>query len=45
MFCIKLLGEKLMAKDFNRQTNELLARISVLNKFTELGTPDTQIAS
>ena len=45
MFCIKRLGEKLMAKDFNRQTNELLARISVLNKFTELGTPDTQIAS
>ena len=45
MFCIKRLGEKLMAKDFERQTNELLARISVLNKFTELGTPDTQIAS
>lgn len=45
MFCIKRLGEKLMAKDFDRQTNELLSRISVLNKFTELGAPDTRVVS
>ena len=45
MYCIKRLGEKLMAKDFDRQKNELMARIAVLNKFTELGTPDTRVVS
>lgn len=45
MRCVKLLGEKLMAKDFDRQVNELHARIAVLNHFTALGRPHTQVVS
>jgi len=37
MLCIKLLGDKLSARKFNSQVNEIHERISVLNKFTELG--------
>jgi hypothetical protein len=33
---VKLLGEKLMSRDFDRQVNELHARIAVLNHFTAL---------
>jgi len=45
MRCVKLLGEKLMSKDFDRQVNELHARITVLNHFTALGRPHTQVVS
>ena len=45
MHCIKLLGDKLTARHFKSQVNEIHARIAVLNKFTELGGPHTQIAS
>jgi len=45
MRCVKLLGEKLMARDFDRQVNELHARIAVLNHFTMLGRPQTQVVS
>ena len=44
MYCIKLLGDKLSAKHFSSQVNEMHARIAVLNKFTELGRQYTQIA-
>jgi hypothetical protein len=42
MKCMKLLGQKLMARDFDRQTAELHIRIAVLNQFTALGIPITQ---
>jgi hypothetical protein len=45
MRCVKLLGEKLMSRDFDRQVNELHARIAVLNHFTMLGRPCTQVVS
>ena len=45
MHCIKLLGDKLTARSFPSQVNELHARVAVLNKFTELGRPHTQVAT
>ena len=42
MPCLKLLGERLMARTFDRQTTELHIRAAVLNRFTRLGTPETQ---
>jgi len=41
MRCLKLLGERLMARDFDRQTTELHIRAALLNRFTRLGTPET----
>ena len=43
MLCIKRLGERLMSRDFDRQINEVHARIAVLNIFTALGRPHTQV--
>ena len=43
--CIKLLGDKLSARNFESQINEVHVRIAVLNKFTELGRPHTQVTS
>ena len=31
MHCLKLLGQRLMARDFDRQVAELQVRIAVLN--------------
>ncbi|BBF79430.1 mobile element protein (plasmid) [Acinetobacter ursingii] len=45
MHCIKLLGDKLTARSFPSQVNEIHARVAVLNKFTELGRPHTQVAT
>jgi hypothetical protein len=45
MRCVKLLGEKLMSRNFDRQVNELHTRIAVLNHFTALGRPDIQVVS
>jgi hypothetical protein len=41
MGCFKRLGERVMAKDFERQVTELQVRVSILNRFTQLGTPET----
>ena len=41
MNCFKRLGEKVMARTFERQVAELNIRASILNRFTELGTPQT----
>jgi hypothetical protein len=38
MRCFKLLGERIMARDFDRQGAELQVRAAVLNRFTRLGT-------
>ena len=42
MHCVKLLGQRLMARDFNRQVAELQVRIAVLNGYTALGIPVTE---
>jgi hypothetical protein len=39
--CLKLLGERAMSRDFDRQVAELQFRAAVLNRFTALGTPLT----
>lgn len=44
MNCMKLLGQKLMARDFDRQTAELQVRIAILNRYTTLGLPVTRPA-
>ncbi len=45
MHCIKLLGDKLSARNFQSQVNEIHARVAVLNKFSELGRPHTRVVS
>ncbi len=45
MHCIKLLGDKLCSRNFNSQVNEIHARVDVLNKFTGLGRPHTQVVT
>lgn len=42
MNCVKLLGQSLMEKDFERQVAELQVRITVLNRYTALGVPVTE---
>lgn len=41
MRCFKLLGERVMSRDFDRQVAELHIRAAILNRFTALGTPLT----
>jgi hypothetical protein len=41
MRCFKLLGERVMARDFDRQVAELQIRAARLNRLTQLGTPQT----
>lgn len=40
--CVKLLGQRLMARDFDRQVAEFQVRVAVLNGFTALGIPVTE---
>ncbi len=42
MHCMKLLGQSLMARDFERQVAEIQIRITVLNRYTALGIPVTE---
>ena len=42
--CVKLLGQRLMARDFDRQVAEFQVRVAVLNGFTALGIPVTKAA-
>lgn len=42
MHCMKLLGQKLMARDPDRQIAELQLRVAVMNGFTALGIPVTE---
>jgi len=39
---LKLLGQRLMARDFGRQVAEFQVRVAVLNGFTALGIPVTE---
>jgi len=41
MHCFKLLGQRLAARTFDRQTTELKVRAVILNRFSEIGTPNT----
>ena len=43
MPCIKLFSDKLSARNFQSQVNEVHAGIAILNKFTELGQPHTRV--
>lgn len=40
---VQLLGNKLSARNFSSQVNEIHVCVAVLNKFTELGRPYTQV--
>jgi hypothetical protein len=42
MNCLKLLGQRLMARDFDRQVAEIQIRIAGLNRYTALGIPITR---
>jgi len=44
MHCVKLLGQRLAARDFDRQVAEIQIRAAILNGFTALGIPRTQAA-
>ncbi len=39
---MKLLGQRLSARDFDRQAAEIQTRIAVLNRYTALGIPATE---
>lgn len=41
MHCVKLMGQSLMARDFDRQVAEIQVRFAVLNRYTALGIPVT----
>ena len=42
MYCVKLLGQCLMARDFDRQVAEFQVSVAVLNGYTVLGVPVTK---
>ena len=42
MHCVKLLVQRLSAREFDRQVAEFQIRIAVLNGFTALGIPVTE---
>jgi hypothetical protein len=42
MHCLKLLGQRLTARDFDRQVAEVQIRIAVMNGYTALGIPVTE---
>ena len=41
MHCFKRLGERVMARTFERQVVELQVRVALLNRFTQMGRPVT----
>ncbi len=41
MHCFKLLGQRVMARTFDRQITELKARAAILKRFSQIGTPNT----
>jgi hypothetical protein len=43
MHCVKLLGQSLMARDFDRRVAEFQVRVAVLNGFAALGIPVTEL--
>lgn len=45
MHCFKRLGERVMARTFERQVVELHIRVPLLNRFSQLGRPQTVVAA
>jgi len=43
MHCVKRLGQRLAARDFDRQVAEFQVRVAVLNGFTAFGIPVTDV--
>ena len=41
MHCFKLLGQRVAARTFDRQKTELKVRTAILNRFSQIGTPNT----
>jgi hypothetical protein len=41
---VKLLGQRLIARDFDRQVAEFQVRVAVLTGYTALGIPVTKVA-
>lgn len=41
MYCLKRLGERVTARTFERQVVELHVRVAVLNRFSQIGRPQT----
>lgn len=41
MHCFKVLGQRVMARAFDRQIAELKVRAAILNHFSQIGTPNT----
>lgn len=41
MHCVYLLGQRLSARDFDRQVADFQIRATILNGFTALGIPRT----
>jgi hypothetical protein len=41
MRCLKLLGKRIMFRDFDLHVAALKVRAALLNRFTQLGTPLT----
>jgi len=44
MHCVKLLGQRLLARELDRRGADLQVRIAVLNRYTALGIPVTKAA-
>jgi hypothetical protein len=42
MHCMKLLGQRVMARGFDRQVAEVQVRVAILNGYTALGIPVTK---
>lgn len=42
LHCMKLLGQRLMARDFDREVAEVQVRVAILNGYTALGIPVTK---
>ena len=45
MHCFKRLGERVMARTFERQVVELHVRVALLKRFTQLGRPTTVVVA
>jgi hypothetical protein len=41
MHCFKLLGQRVIARTFDRQITELKVRAAIPNRFSEIATPVT----
>ena len=44
MHCVKLLGQRFMARDFDRYVTGFQVHVAVPNSFTALGIPVTKVA-